>query len=772
MEMNKGKNVTVCLPIPPKVESDGYFHKPQNMLEASLSLLQLQMILILFTGQALHFFLKNLGISLFVAQILTGLILGPTLLGRTQTMRNLVFSHESQDVLGTAAGLGCSLFMFLIGVKMDPTLLFRTGKKVVIIGVTTVLTPLVFGLGYQWAFIGTDQGIIVTILQCLSSFPVISYLVSDLKLTNSELGRTGLSSALAGDILCVFLVVFLPLINDNSAKKITKDGPAVLVFILATLFIIRPILVWMVERTREGRRVNSSTIHLLVVFPLLAEIYFNLFHQVQYLGPFIAGLAVPSGPPLGSALVKTLESVNSGILVPLFIATATMRADLWLIIDNFGNIKFFMFSMILILVVKFIACSTISWYCNLPLIDAVVLAFIMTSKGITELIMFSILRDLKIITNDLFAALTLWITLNTIIIPMLVRAMYDPSRKYAGFQTRNITNLKPYSEFKVLACIHMPENVINVLKLLKVMYPTKESPINLYALHLIELIGESTPVFYAHPRNKSVGNFYSQNVIQAFNNYERDNWGTVSVHNFTAIAPRNLMYEDICTLALDKLTSFILLPFHIKWSICGNIESEDEKIRALNARVLHKAPCSIGIYFNRGKLARPHSRLSFESSISVCMFFFGGTDDREALVLAKRMTKNSRTSLTVVRFIPHIDNGGADGGENKQTVITEDMILDEEELKDVKQKNYDEYVFYIEHEVSDGPHTALTIRSIVQDYNLFILGRRHSEDCSQLHGLTEWMDYPELGPIGDLLASKDVDIKASVLVVQQQKQLQ
>ncbi|KAJ8750241.1 hypothetical protein K2173_014156 [Erythroxylum novogranatense] len=730
------------------------------------------MVLILFIGQAVYFFLKHLGISLFVSQMLTGLILGPTFLGQTQTMRNLVFPHDSQDVLGTAAGFGCSLFMFLIGVKMDPTLLFRTGKKVVIIGVTTVLTPLVFGLGYEWALINSYQGITVTILQCLSSFPVISYLVSDLKLTNSELGRMGLSSALASDILSVFLVIVLPMIGNNSAKVITKDGAAILAFVLVTLLVIRPILVWLVERTPEGKPVNSSTVHILVVFALLSEIYFHLFHQVQYVGPFIAGLAVPSGPPLGSALVQTLESVTRAILVPLFVATTTMRADLWLIIGNFDNIKIFMLSMVLILAVKFVACLIISWCCNLPLVDAVVLALIMTSKGITELIMFSILRDLKIITNDLFAALTLWITLNTIIVPMLVKAIYDPSRKYAGFQMRNIMGLKPESEFRVLTCIHMPENINNVLKLLDAMYPTKESPIDLYALHLIELVGESTPVFYAHPKNKPVANFYSQNVVQAFNNYERDNWGTVSVHNFTVISPRNLMYEDICTLALDKITSFILIPFHTKWSICGNIESEDEKLRALNAMVLHKAPCSVGVYFSRGKLTRPHSRLSFNSSTYACMLFFGGIDDREALVLAKRMTKNSRTILTVVRFVPQIDNSGAAGKESKQALTTEDMILDEKELKDVKQNTVcDEYVFYSEHEVSDGPHTAMIIRSMAHDYSLFIIGRRHGEKCPQLEGLTEWMDYPELGPIGDLLASSDVDIKASVLVVQQQKQL-
>jgi hypothetical protein len=36
--------------------------------------------------------------------------------------------------------------------------------------------------------------------------------------------------------------------------------------------------------------------------------------------------------------------------------------------------------------------------------------------------------------------------------------------------------------------------------------------------------------------------------------------------------------------------------------------------------------------------------------------------------------------------------------------------------------------------------------------------------------LENWTEYPELGVIGDLLASRDMKSKASILVVQQQQQ--
>jgi hypothetical protein len=366
------------------------------------------------------------------------------------------------------------------------------------------------------------------------------------------------------------------------------------------------------------------------------------------------------------------------------------------------------------------------------------------------------------ITDQVFALLCVSTLATTIFVPLLVKFLYHPSRKYAGYQKRDIMHCIGNTELRILVCIHKPDNIPAVTKLLSISCPSRERPIAVYVLHLIELIGRDSPIFISHQMQKktmSNKSLYSEKVILAFNHFEQeDNLGAVSVNIFTSISPLKFMHEDICLLGLDKLTSLIVLPFHRKWSIDGSVESEDNTIRNLNCSVLELAPCSVGILVDRGHLG--FSMVSSESSCSVAMIFLGGNDDREALSFAKRMANHSKIILTVFHFVAACNEGDARWDE----------LLDNEMLINCKLNNVgDEQLIFIEKIVKDGSHTALIARSIVNKYDLIIVGRRHKVKSPQTYGLAEWNEFPELGTMGDLLASSDFNSRTSIFVVQQQQ---
>ncbi|KAL5775109.1 hypothetical protein ACOSP7_012666 [Xanthoceras sorbifolium] len=97
---------------------------------------------------------------------------------------------------------------------------------------------------------------------------------------------------------------------------------------------------------------------------------------------------------------------------------------------------------------------------------------------------------------------------------------------------------------------------------------------------------------------------YSNNVILSFSCFKENNGGTMFVHPFIAISPVKFMHKDVRMLALDKLTSLVVLPFHRKWFIDGSIELEDSRKRDLNHSILDKAPCSVGILIDSGYQGR------------------------------------------------------------------------------------------------------------------------------------------------------------------------
>uniref|UniRef100_A0A5B6Z7U9 Cation/H(+) antiporter 4-like n=1 Tax=Davidia involucrata TaxID=16924 RepID=A0A5B6Z7U9_DAVIN len=379
-----------------------------------------------------------------------------------------------------------------------------------------------------------------------------------------------------------------------------------------------------------------------------------------------------------------------------------------------------------------------------------------SSRVVSEILTFD---------EETFSSATFSVLVIAVVTPLLVRSIYDYSKIYAGYQQRNILHSAEIGELRVLACTHRQDDAWAAMKLLEASNPTKESPLSVHALHLMELVGRASPLLINHEfgQKTSTTGSRSQNVIDIFKYYEKQYSGLVDVQAFTAISMPKFMHHDICSLALDRFVSLIILPFHKKWNYQGKTIMDSNILRTINSNVLEMAPCSVGILLDRRKMQGRQSSVSLLSSTyRVAAIFLGGDDDREALAFARRMANSSEVQLTILRLmaLELEDTGDQDNWE---------AMLDAEFLKDTRfQCSLKTNVVYIEKKVKDGPDTALIIRSMEEAFDLILVGRRHRLDSLLLSGLTEWTEMPELGAIGDLLASTDDSKPVSVLVVQQQ----
>ena len=78
-------------------------------------------------------------------------------------------------------------------------------------------------------------------------------------------------------------------------------------------------------------------------------------------------------------------------------------------------------------------------------------------------------------------------------------------------------------------------------------------------------------------------------------------------------------------------------------------------------------------------------------------------------------------------------------------------------------------VSYIEKQVESGEETTKVLREMADLYSLFIVGKGGRGHSPLTTGMSDWEECPELGTVGDLLASSDFDVSGSVLVVQQHR---
>ncbi|KAM1079676.1 hypothetical protein ACFX2B_014216 [Malus domestica] len=794
LNVTRDHQALVCISLPPNIHSSGYWRNSKvddespysathplsvkKLSSATLSVLEEQMALAFFLTQFLHLALRCFGIPVFVTQMLAGIILGPGMLGSIWPgYEKIMYDIVSQDVMGTLTVLGYCMFLFLMGVKMDIGIVLRTGRKALYTGAGSLLVPLcvgLFTLGTRGVFLNWEleqndlQALALAVItNAQTSFTVIACLLGDLKLLTSELGRLALSSSIVSDILGLSLRTFTKLVMSTGKEGgFFRNTIAMLGYILVVYFGARPAMYWIIRQTPKGQPVHNGYLLIILIGVLCSALFSFYFNQYLFFGPFVLGLAVPEGPPLGSALVKCYDFMVSDILLPLFVTS-----NVWLMNPKDIKLKgkFAIPSLVLLIVStvsKFGGSLLPALYCDMPLMDALGLALIMCCKGVVDLGSLSTVTKDMPLNEEIYAINVLGILMIACVVSLLLKHFNISSKKYGGYEQRNVACLKPNSELRILACIHKQNNISAVINFLDACCPTKESPISLYVLHLIEMFGQAAPIFISHRmQTKTLSNCsYSEDMLLSFLQFERDFSEAVTVQPFTAISPTKSMHEDTCTLALDRATSLIILPFHRHWILDGSIKSDDRAIRSLNISVLEKAPCSVGILINRG----PLRQLSLEKNSSseavqykVALIFLGGEDDREALALTLRMAADPSISLTVFYFTTPRDCEATNW----------DRIVDLQSLREYREG----YVhacgsaFYVEKIAKNGPETVAILRSILNEYDLFVVGRRKHWESPQTSGLDEWSEFPELGIIGDMLASDDFRCRSSIFVVQQQQ---
>lgn len=337
--------------------------------------------------------------------------------------------------------------------------------------------------------------------------------------------------------------------------------------------------------------------------------------------------------------------------------------------------------------------------------------------------------------SDQYTVAALVIFAVSVVVPLLVRKLHDPTTTYAGFDKRTVADTRFDDGLRVLACAQTRDDAMAAINLLEICSPPKETPVSVFGLYLEDLKGGSTPVLLNHQlgqKSSRNGGCRWQPIIDVFDYFKTKYKKQANVQVFTAISPVKFMHEDICWVAFANAVVMMILPFHRKWDVRGMVIGDCKHTRMLNCNVLNKPPCSVGILINRSR-ARFPSMLASLPSYSIAVIYVGGNDDREALALAQRMRECPTVHLTVFRLLPSEDSS--------QEVIAE-----------------------------DGVYTASFVGSVLENqrFDLILIGRRH-EACSVTAGLSdEWSEFPELGPIGDLLASSDTHSTTSVLVVQQQ----
>ncbi|XP_028767078.1 cation/H(+) antiporter 15-like [Neltuma alba] len=604
----------------------------------------------------------------------------------------------------------------------------------------------------------------------ISTFPVMSENLVELNLLTSELGQVAMSATILNEIahwayMAISTVIVFKLKNTFEFLF------CCIAFICFCFFAIKPAMLMIARRTPDGMPLSQGYVVSIQIGVLVMAAISSLLGMSFTTGPFLVGLVMPHGSQLATTIVDRTECIMSNFLGPLFFCHIGLNIDVYAL-QSWGMILKIQLIIIAGFLTKFITCTLISLSYNIRLKHGIVLGLMLNFKGIIDLIIFRKLRSLKIVDDQLFAHWVFSVIGVTAIVSPLIEILYKPltrletlSRSRASKTIRTIQTTSRNSELLIVSCVHKEGEVRSIIALLESMNPKIENPICVYAIHLIELSGQSTPMLRRVDisKKKSLTHHSTGYIMRAFDNYARNSdEGSITLVPYMNVAPYKSMHEAVCNFAQDRSAPLIILPFH--QNDPTHVGDVAVAIRKLNMNFLDHANCSVGILVDRESHLRVSS--SEHMSLHIGMFFVGGPDDREALALGMRMARRENSSLVVYRFV--MQNHEKEEWEEEDE---EDRRMDEDLIDEFRAMNFGRRgVAYHEIEV-EGTEVFERIQELEGEYDLVMVGRKHRVEVDGLEDeevlSTLWDNADVLGVIGDMLASTEFcDGTVPVLVTQ------
>ncbi|XP_042467098.1 cation/H(+) antiporter 15-like [Zingiber officinale] len=773
-----------------------------NPLDHSLPLFLLQLLVIAVTSRLVAFILLPLHQPRHVSEIVSGLVLGPMGLGQIPGYLRTIFPYRSLPILEVVAYLGIIYFVFITGLEIDPTKLKRSHKYAAFAAASMVF-PFAVGafsgvLVHAHLKIEANRMSFLTFLGATlstTSFSVLARTLTELKLIKTAVGLASLSSAVFVDSYAWILV--------SVAFSMTSGKPSAaiwallsgLVFFLCSFKLAKPAVLWFAQRDEE--KAEEMTVCIVLVGAMSWALVGDALGINAILGAFIYGLIIPYRPT-GVELVERVGDLVEGLLVPLFYALCGLRSDLRSV-NHLWSAVVLATVVVLAAAAKVVACMVVGHLYEMPLADGFAMGLLMTTKGVIEMVILKIGRDSEVLSEQAYSILVVMSVMVTAMVTPLLKLLVTTNRRQVSYERRTIQWPDDSEELRLLLCIHNVRNVPSMLGLLEAAHPSRRSPVFVFSLHLVELTGRASAMLVVHDAASADGDEKqlhkppfddrSQGIIQALDSYAQRTPG-VTIQPLAAVSAYDTMHEDVCGVAEDNCISFIILPFHKQPTVDGGMQVTNPAVRALNESVLNTASCSVAILVDRG-FSGPY-RMPGEgqnAAYRVAVLFFGGADDREALSLASRMADHPSISLSIFRFVSdscplipmttqhHTEN--FHGSEKLLTVDQEtnadelchgEAEADEACLKEFRRKHdVSSAVGYKEKAVRNSEETVEVIRGMEGWHELYVVGKG-SSSSALVAGLTEWCECPQLGAVGDMLASSDFGGSASVLVVQQVKQ--
>lgn len=382
-----------------------------------------------------------------VGEIIGGILMGPTLLGAFPgDLDGHLFPTEIRPFLTVIANLGLIIFMFIVGLELDTTLIRGKERIAGVISLSSIMLPMTLGIllavylhdshgvvaGEEIKF--TPFALFIGASMSITAFPVLARIMIDRGMYRTQIGAITLASAAVDDILAWSLLAIVLAVIETGTF-FTWEFPRILGlsigFGVVMFGVIKPLLARLVPAHAKAGRLTPNLAASVLVGVLVSAFVTSKIGVHHILGAFTFGAVMPKkqAHALTHEIMERLEQVTLVLLLPVFFVTTGLGVDVRSL--RAGDLGTLALILLTACAGKFIGATVAANLQGIrPLRKAGAIGVLMNTRGLTELIILSVGREAGVLDEKLFTMLVLMAIITTVITEPGLRLFY-PDRMLA-----------------------------------------------------------------------------------------------------------------------------------------------------------------------------------------------------------------------------------------------------------------------------------------------------------------------------------------------------
>ena len=450
-------------------------------LHHPLSILLIQIIAVLLMVRLFGFLFKHIGQPGVIGEIVAGIVLGPSVLGYFfPDVFQALFPPESLTNLELLSQVGLVLFMFVIGMELDFSVLKNKINETLVISHAGILVPFFLGIvasywiyeeyaAAQTAFL--PFALFIGISMSITAFPVLARIIQERNMTKTSLGTLAIASA---DVTawCLLAVVIAIAKAGTFASALYAIGLTAL-YIIIMFMVVRPFLKKVGEVYANQEVINKTFVALILLILIISSTLTEIIGIHALFGAFMAGVVMPPSIGFRKVMMEKVEDIALVFFLPLFFAFTGLRTEIGLI----NSPALWGVCLLLITVAvagKLGGCAVAARLVGESWKDSFTIGTLMNTRGLMELVALNIGYEMGVLPPSIFVILVIMALVTTFMTTPLLHLV---ERIFARREERLSAKLK------LVFCFGRPESGRSLLSIFFLLFGKKMKAAQVVAAH-------------------------------------------------------------------------------------------------------------------------------------------------------------------------------------------------------------------------------------------------------------------------------------------------